>query len=105
MSSFFAPLPLPLMVLYFIGLGLCDERDITLRGLDAVRGCKRVYLEAYTSTLGVDHAKLVRHARQCGAARRDAVDARIIVVPNGATDVAAAAFAAPLRRRRCTSAR
>jgi diphthine synthase len=39
------------MVLYLIGLGLYDERDITLRGLEAVRGCARVYLEAYTSIL------------------------------------------------------
>lgn len=38
-------------MLYLIGLGLYDERDITLRGLDAVRGCARVYLEAYTSIL------------------------------------------------------
>lgn len=39
------------MVLYVVGLGLWDERDITVRGLDAVRGCVRVYLEAYTSIL------------------------------------------------------
>jgi diphthine synthase len=39
------------MVLYVIGLGLWDENDITLRGLQAVRGCVRVYLEAYTSIL------------------------------------------------------
>ena len=47
------------MVLWLIGLGLADERDITLRGLDAVKGCERVYLEAYTSMLpGVDVARL-----------------------------------------------
>lgn len=39
------------MVLYVIGLGLWDEKDITLRGLEAVRGSVRVYLEAYTSIL------------------------------------------------------
>jgi diphthine methyl ester synthase len=39
------------MVLYVVGLGLWDEKDITLRGLEAVRGSVRVYLEAYTSIL------------------------------------------------------
>lgn len=34
-----------------IGLGLAHESDITVRGLEAVRKCKRVYLEAYTSIL------------------------------------------------------
>ncbi|KIY92977.1 diphthine synthase [Monoraphidium neglectum] len=46
------------MVLYLIGLGLYDERDITLRGLDAVRGCARIYLEAYTSILLCDKLRL-----------------------------------------------
>ncbi|EFJ25454.1 hypothetical protein SELMODRAFT_232025 [Selaginella moellendorffii] len=39
------------MVLSMVGLGLGDERDITIRGMDAVRGADRVYLEAYTSLL------------------------------------------------------
>lgn len=38
-------------MLYIIGLGLGDERDITLRGLDAVKKCEKVYIEAYTSLL------------------------------------------------------
>jgi diphthine synthase len=42
------------MVLYVIGLGLWDEKDITVRGLEAVRGSVRVYLEAYTSILMSD---------------------------------------------------
>lgn len=61
------------MVLYLIGLGLGDEKDITVKGivhtfdshlfvatgLEAVRKCTRVYLEAYTAVLGIDKAKLV----------------------------------------------
>ena len=35
---------LPPMVLYLIGLGLADEHDITLKGLEAVRSCSKVYL-------------------------------------------------------------
>ncbi|KAG0055827.1 diphthine synthase, partial [Linnemannia elongata] len=45
-------------MLYVIGLGLSDERDITVKGLDAVRSCERIYLEAYTSILMVDKEKL-----------------------------------------------
>lgn len=50
------------MVLYVIGLGLGDEKDITVRGLEAVRGSSKVVLEHYTSILGVDKAKLVSGA-------------------------------------------
>ena len=39
------------MTLYFIGLGLCDEKDITVRGLETVKKCDYVYLERYTSIL------------------------------------------------------
>ncbi|KAL9251722.1 putative diphthine methyl ester synthase [Drosera capensis] len=38
-------------MLYIIGLGLGDEKDITLRGLEAVKKCDRLYIEAYTSLL------------------------------------------------------
>ncbi|EXC00971.1 putative diphthine synthase [Morus notabilis] len=38
-------------MLYIVGLGLGDERDITLRGLEAVKQCDMVYIEAYTSLL------------------------------------------------------
>ena len=38
-------------MLYLIGLGLNDEKDITLRGLEVARQCNELYLEAYTSIL------------------------------------------------------
>lgn len=38
-------------MLYLVGLGLSHESDITVRGLEIVKKCKRVYLEAYTSIL------------------------------------------------------
>ncbi|XP_011028994.1 PREDICTED: probable diphthine synthase [Populus euphratica] len=38
-------------MLYLIGLGLGNEKDITLRGLEAVKKCEKVYMEAYTSLL------------------------------------------------------
>ena len=40
------------MVLYIIGLGLGDEKDITIRGLELVKSSDHVFLEAYTSILG-----------------------------------------------------
>lgn len=45
-------------MLYLVGLGLGDEKDITVRGLEVVRKCDEVWLESYTSILGVDQAKL-----------------------------------------------
>ncbi|KAH3900478.1 Diphthine synthase [Saccharomycodes ludwigii] len=38
-------------MLYLIGLGLAYPEDITVRGLNAVKKCSRVYLEHYTSIL------------------------------------------------------
>jgi diphthine synthase len=46
-------------MLYLIGLGLSDETDITVKGLEIVKKCSRVYLEAYTSILLVDKPVLV----------------------------------------------
>ncbi|NJE05263.1 diphthine synthase [Thermococcus sp. M36] len=39
------------MAIYFIGLGLYDERDITLKGLETARKCDLVFAEFYTSLL------------------------------------------------------
>jgi len=51
-------------MLYLIGLGLSDETDITVKGLEIVRKASRVYLEAYTSILLVDKSILVSALRQ-----------------------------------------
>jgi len=39
------------MTLYIIGLGLNDQKDITVKGLAALKSCAKVYLENYTSLL------------------------------------------------------
>lgn len=39
------------MTLYLIGLGLADEKDISVKGLEIIRHCDTVYLENYTSLL------------------------------------------------------
>ncbi|KAM3160005.1 Diphthine methyl ester synthase [Lachancea thermotolerans] len=38
-------------MLYLIGLGLSYTTDITVRGLEAIKKCDRIYLEHYTSIL------------------------------------------------------
>jgi diphthine synthase len=45
-------------MLYLIGLGLGNAKDITVNGLETIRKSKRVYLEAYTSILSVNHKEL-----------------------------------------------
>ena len=40
------------MTLFMIGLGLGDVKDITIKGLDAIRTCDYVFLENYTSIYG-----------------------------------------------------
>lgn len=63
------------MTLYLIGLGLYDEKDITLRGLEIVKRCDIVYLEYYTSILGVNKAKIEElYGREVLTAPRDVVE-------------------------------
>jgi diphthine synthase len=45
-------------MLNIIGLGLYDENDITLRGLEALKKSERVYLESYTSYFNGDLNRL-----------------------------------------------
>ena len=47
-------------MLYLIGLGLSNEKDITVAGLEIVKRASRVYLEAYTSILMIGKEKLVK---------------------------------------------
>ena len=45
--------------LYFIGLGLFDEKDITIKALEAIQSCDVVFAEFYTSTMvGTDIQKI-----------------------------------------------
>lgn len=75
------------MVLFLIGLGLGDERDITLRGLDCVKACATVYLEHYTSVLGVDKAALeALYGREVVLADRDFVECQAESIYRRAAD-------------------
>lgn len=39
------------MTLYVIGLGLGDEKDISVKGLEIIKSCDKIYVENYTSLL------------------------------------------------------
>ena len=39
------------MTLYLIGLGLADQKDISVKGFEIVKSCDLIYLENYTSLL------------------------------------------------------
>ena len=65
------------MTLYLIGLGLYDEKDITLRGLEAAKKCDTIYLEHYTSILGVEKEQLEDlFEKKIEIAERDLVESR-----------------------------
>lgn len=62
-------------MLSLIGLGLGDERDITVKGLETVRKADLVYLEQYTSVLGVEKERLEEfYGRPVMIATRDLVE-------------------------------
>lgn len=46
-------------MLYLIGLGLGDAKDITVKGLEIVKNADQVFLEAYTSILRGGKEELV----------------------------------------------
>ena len=63
------------MALYLIGLGLNDEKDITVKGLEAIKKCKYIYLEYYTSILQIDYKKLEKfYKKKIILADRDMVE-------------------------------
>jgi diphthine synthase len=65
-------------MLYLVGLGLNDEYDISVRGLELVRGCSEVLLEAYTSVLTVPVERLeALYGRKVTVAERDFVESGI----------------------------
>ena len=80
------------MVLYLIGLGLGDEKDITVRGLDIIRTkCDLIFLEAYTSVLSesaqqIQVEKLQRLYSDGGGTVKSIVIADRTLVENDADD-------------------
>ncbi|TRY94400.1 hypothetical protein DNTS_027941 [Danionella cerebrum] len=72
-------------MLYFVGLGLGDAKDITVKGLEIIRQCSRVYLEAYTSILTVGKEALEEYyGRELILADRDMVEQQADEILKGA---------------------
>jgi diphthine synthase len=65
------------MTLYIIGIGLNDEKDITVKGLEIVRKADFVYLENYTSRLSCSVKDLEKYyKKKIIEADRDLVENR-----------------------------
>lgn len=47
-------------MLYLISLGLYDEKDISLRAVEAAKKCSRLYLELYTTNMNTSAGKISR---------------------------------------------
>jgi len=63
------------MTLYIIGLGLSDCKDITVKGLEAVKKSKKVFLENYTAVLGSSKEELEEfYGKEVILASRDLVE-------------------------------
>ena len=58
------------MVFYLVGLGLGSESDITVKGLEIVKKCKRVLLEPYTAILPMINAENLVSASNLEGMRR-----------------------------------
>ena len=64
------------MPIYFIGLGLGNEKDISINGLEAIKKCDIVYLENYTSILNCTKEQLEKfYNKKIILARRSLVEA------------------------------
>jgi diphthine synthase len=62
-------------MLYLIGIGLSDPEDITVKGLEAVKNCKSIYLEYYTSKLSCSKEQLEKfYNKKVELAPREAVE-------------------------------
>ncbi|MBS3176271.1 diphthine synthase [Candidatus Woesearchaeota archaeon] len=63
------------MTLTLIGLGLNDEKDITLKGLEAIKNADIIYLESYTSILQTSFENLEKfYGKKITLANRDVVE-------------------------------
>ncbi|KAF2455307.1 diphthine synthase [Lineolata rhizophorae] len=79
-------------MLYIIGLGLADEKDISVKGLEIVKRAERVYLEAYTAILLVEKGQLEAfYGRPVIVATRETVESSSDEILDGA-DKADVAF-------------
>jgi diphthine synthase len=64
-------------MLYLIGIGLGNEKDISIKGLEAIKKCKKIYLEYYTSVIDADIADLEKlYGKKVIIADREMVESK-----------------------------
>lgn len=87
-------------MLYLIGLGLGDVTDITVKGLETVRKCDKIFLEAYTSLLLNSELETLEkyYDKQITIADREMVESEseLILEPAQTQDVAFLVVGDPL---------
>lgn len=71
------------MALNIIGIGLNDEKDITLKGLELVKASDIVYVDNYTSQLNVPVEKLeILYGKKIIQANREMVEQKKEIIDN-----------------------
>ncbi|XP_070494194.1 diphthine methyl ester synthase [Chironomus tepperi] len=72
-------------MLYVIGLGLGDAKDITVKGLEILKRCELVYLESYTSILTCGKEEMEKfYEKEIIVADRDFVEQEADIMLNNA---------------------
>ncbi len=72
-------------MLYLIGIGLSDEKDISVKGLEIIRKCNKVYLENYTSKLNCNVKDLeLFYGKKIILANRDLIENKSEIILNEA---------------------
>jgi diphthine synthase len=73
------------MTLYIIGIGLNDKKDITLKGLQVIKKCKKLYLDVYTSKINCSVKSLERlYKKKIVLANRDILENKSNLIVNEA---------------------
>ncbi len=74
-------------MLWLIGLGLFDEKDISVRGLETIQQCDKVFLENYTSILHVSVERLEAfYGKKVHVADREMVESYAEKILNAAAE-------------------
>lgn len=87
------------MALFIIGIGLNDEKDISMKGFEIIKKCDKVYLEIYTSKLNCSIGDLEKfYGRKIIAADRKLIEEGFdnMLKEAGSKDISILIIGAPL---------
>ncbi len=75
------------MAFYLIGIGLNDEKDISVRGLEIIRKCNIIYIDNYTSVLNVKIKDLEKfYGKKVIEANRKLIEEDYVEILNAAKE-------------------